>query len=175
MLRAIRGAIQVERDRADLVDEAARTLITTLMRWNGLAPDQLVSLLFTMTPDLHSAFPATAVRAAGLSDVPMMCATEIAVLGAMPRVIRLMAHVDTAMDRAEVRHPYLAGAARLRPDLAAGGPSRAGRQRLGGSGAGGQHDGDDEAALRAGVVARVGVGRCGVDPGGVHGDRSQAE
>jgi chorismate mutase len=100
------------------VHEAARDLVATLLEWNDLTPDTLVSLFFTMTPDLHSAFPATAIRAAGLDAVPMMCATEIAVPGALPRVIRLMAHVETARDRAQIRHPYLAGAARLRPDLA---------------------------------------------------------
>ncbi|GLW30921.1 chorismate mutase [Actinoplanes regularis] len=119
MLRAIRGAIQIDRDQPELVHEATRKLFRTLMEWNGLAADQLVSLFFTMTPDLRSAFPAAAVREAGVGDVPMMCATEVAVPGALPRVIRLMAHVETALDRAEIRHPYLTGAAQLRPDLVA--------------------------------------------------------
>lgn len=118
MIRAIRGAIQISDDRPALIHEAARKLILTMLEWNEVGPDDLISILFTMTPDLNSAFPAAAARAAGLENVPMMCATEIAVPDSMPRVIRVMTHVETARPRAEIRHPYLGGAARLRPDLA---------------------------------------------------------
>jgi chorismate mutase len=118
MLRAVRGAVQVGRDRPDLIHQATQELVLTLMEWNGLTPGDLVSLIFTVTPDLRSAFPAAAVRACGLWDVPMMCATEIPVPQALPRVIRLLAHVETDRDRSQLRHPYLGGAASLRPDLA---------------------------------------------------------
>lgn len=117
MLRAIRGAIQVEHDQPKLVHGAAATLVSAVLDWNQLTPSQLISIIFTMTPDLLSAFPAAAIRTMGITDVPMMSATEIGVPNALPRVIRVMVHVETARDRAEVRHPYLGAAARLRPEL----------------------------------------------------------
>ena len=82
-----------------------------------LTQDQLISILFTATPDLTADFPAYAARQLGLTDVPLMCAVEIAVPGAMPRVIRLLAHVDTPRERSELVHVYLEGAAALRRDL----------------------------------------------------------
>jgi chorismate mutase len=84
---------------------------------NGLTQEDLVSIVFTATPDLTSEFPAYAARQLGFVDVPLMCATEISVAGAMPRVIRLLAHVETDLARADVKHVYLRGAAALRRDL----------------------------------------------------------
>ncbi len=84
---------------------------------NDLRSDDVISILLTATPDLRSAFPAAAVRAIGITDVPLMCAQEIAVADAMPRVIRLMAHVATDRPRAEIRHVYLHGTTVLRDDL----------------------------------------------------------
>ncbi len=74
-------------------------------------------MIFTATPDLRSEFPAYAVRQVGITDVPLLCATEIDVPGAMPRVLRLLAHVETERSRGQIRHPYLRGAAALRTDL----------------------------------------------------------
>ncbi len=116
-LRAVRGAISVERDERDLVLEASATLVREVLDRNGIVPDDLVSVLFTATPDLTSEFPAYAARQMGIVDVPLLCATEMSVPGAMPRVLRLMAHVETELTRAEVRHVYLRGAAALRTDL----------------------------------------------------------
>ena len=79
--------------------------------------DDLISVVFTATADLRAEFPAYAARLAGITDVPLLCATEIDVPGALPRVIRLLAHVETTRTRAEVRHVYLRGAAALRTDL----------------------------------------------------------
>ena len=75
-------------------------------------------MIFTATPDLHSEFPALAARQLGIGDVPLLCAQEIDVAGAMPRVIRVMVHAETDRTKAEVRHVYLRGAAALRRDLA---------------------------------------------------------
>lgn len=85
---------------------------------NELASDDVISIVLTATPDLRSAFPAAAVRAIGITDVPMMCAQEIDVAGAMPRVVRLMAHIETVRPREQVRHVYLHGTNGLRDDLA---------------------------------------------------------
>ncbi len=119
MIRAVRGAIQVDQDAPDDVLAATRELITEVVRRNGIDPDELISIVFTLTPDLTSCFPASAARDLGLVDVPLLCATEVGVPGAMPRVIRLLAHVESDRPRSSVHHVYLRGAARLRPDLAA--------------------------------------------------------
>lgn len=117
-VRAIRGAIQVSRNEREDVLEGASELVQQVLRHNRIEPGDLISILFTATPDLTAEFPAYAARQLGLTDVPLMCACEIAVPGAMPRVLRLLAHVETDLPRAEIRHVYLRGAAKLRSDLA---------------------------------------------------------
>lgn len=116
-VRAVRGAIQVDRDDRDVLLAGAAELVHAVLGRNGIAPADLISIVFTATPDLTSEFPAYAARQLGITDVPLLCATEIDVPGAMPRVLRLLAHFETDLPRAEVRHVYLAGAAALRTDL----------------------------------------------------------
>lgn len=116
-IRAIRGAIQVDTNDADSIVDGASELLTAVLTDNALDADDVISILFTLTPDLTAAFPAAAARRLGLVNVPLMCATEVDVPGSLPRVIRLMAHVDTRLERHDVRHVYLAGAQALRPDL----------------------------------------------------------
>lgn len=116
-VRAIRGAIQVDRDDRDLILEATTELLAAVLERNGLAPEDLISVVFTATPDLIAEFPAYAARQMGITDVPLLCAAEINVPGAMPRVLRLLAHVETERSRHDVRHVYLRGAAHLRTDL----------------------------------------------------------
>jgi chorismate mutase len=116
-IRAVRGAIQVDEDERSQVLDATTELIRAVLERNALTQEDLVSIVFTATPDLTSEFPAYAARQLGFVDVPLMCATEISVPGAMPRVIRLLAHVETDLPRADVHHVYLRGAAALRRDL----------------------------------------------------------
>jgi chorismate mutase len=116
-VRAVRGAIQVDDDDREQVLDATTELLRAVLERNALSSDDLISVLFTATPDLVSEFPAYAARQMGITDVPLMCASEIAVPGAMPRVLRLLAHVETERPRADVRHVYLRGAAALRTDL----------------------------------------------------------
>ncbi|HEX6869467.1 MAG TPA: chorismate mutase [Micromonosporaceae bacterium] len=116
-VRAVRGAIQVDRDDHDVVLADTATLLREVIRRNELDPDDIISILFSLTPDLVSAFPATAARRLGLADVPVLCASEIDVPGALPRVVRLLAHVRTDRAPSAVEHVYLRGAASLRPDL----------------------------------------------------------
>lgn len=116
-VRAIRGATQVDADSRELLLEATAELVREVLSRNGLTSDDLISVVLTQTPDLVSEFPAYAARMAGLSDVPLISATEIAVPGSMPRVIRLLAHVETDVPRSSVKHVYLRGAAALRTDL----------------------------------------------------------
>jgi chorismate mutase len=117
-VRAIRGATQVDADERELVLDATRELVAAVMERNQLDHDDVISILFTATPDLVSEFPALAARELGFGDVPLMCATEIGVPHALPRVLRLMAHVETDRPRTEVQHVYLRGAVALRRDIA---------------------------------------------------------
>ncbi len=116
-VRAVRGAIQVDADDRDEILTATTELLLAVLERNGLEPEDLISVVFTATPDLRSEFPAYAARQMGITDVPLLCAAEIDVPGAMPRVLRLLAHVETARPRVEMRHVYLRGAAGLRTDL----------------------------------------------------------
>jgi chorismate mutase len=116
-VRAIRGATQVEANDRGLLMEAAIELVTEVMTRNDLTLEDVISVFFTTTPDLTAEFPAAAARRVGFGDVPLMCASEIDVPGALPRVVRLMAHVETGRARNELRHVYLRGAAALRRDV----------------------------------------------------------
>ncbi len=115
--RAVRGATQVDRDEAQAIFDAVAELVSTVLERNALSAGDLISIVFTSTPDLRSDFPAYAARQLGLIDVPLLGAVEVDVIGALPRVVRLLAHVETDMPRAEIRHVYLRGAAALRSDL----------------------------------------------------------
>lgn len=116
-VRAIRGAIQVDANDRELILEATTQMVQAMLERNHLGADDLISVVFTATPDLTAEFPAYAARMLGLTDVPLLCASEIAVPGAMPRVLRLLAHVETELPRNAIRHAYLGGAAALRSDL----------------------------------------------------------
>lgn len=113
---AIRGAVQVDRDDAESIASAVSELCAAIDAANDLMPDEIVSAIFTLTPDLVSAFPAATARKRGWGDVPMICAQEIPVPGALPRCCRVLLHVNR--DGASPKHVYLGGAAALRPDLA---------------------------------------------------------
>ena len=116
-VRALRGATQVDRDERDEIIDATAELVRAVLDRNGLTTDDLISILFTTTPDLVAEFPAYAARAIGITDVPFLCASEIAVPGSLPRVVRLMAFVEAGFTRADARHVYLRGAQALRTDL----------------------------------------------------------
>ena len=98
--------------------EAVTELLSEILVRNDVSLDELVSIFFTATPDLHSAFPAAAARGIGLADVPLMCAQELDITGAMEKVIRVMLHVQTDTPRSEIKHVYLRGAEALRKDIA---------------------------------------------------------
>lgn len=128
-VRAIRGATQLDHDERDHLLERVTELVRTILDDNRLQADDLISIVFTATPDVRSEFPAYAARRLGLVDVPLLCARELDVPGAMPLVIRLLAHVETSLPRSDVTHVYLHGAALLRRDLdrVASHPDDAGR------------------------------------------------
>lgn len=117
-VRAIRGAIQIGTDHRQEILDGTAELVTQVMERNGLTTDEVISVIFSATPDLRAEFPALAARSLGFQEVPLLCCAEIDVPGAMPRVVRLMMHVETGLRRAQVQHVYLRGAAALRLDIA---------------------------------------------------------
>ncbi len=116
-LRGLRGATTCGADTPDEISLATQELLCAMMERNDLDHDDVVSVLFTTSPDLTSAFPATAARGVGFGDVPLLCASEIDVPGAMARCVRVMMHVYTTRDREELHHVYLRDARTLRDDL----------------------------------------------------------
>lgn len=100
------------------MDEQVKRLLTEILERNELAADDLISIWFTATPDLHSDFPAAAARGLGIVDVPLLCAQELDIEGALPRVVRILAHIESDLPRSEIAHVYLGAAAALRKDIA---------------------------------------------------------
>jgi chorismate mutase len=117
-VRAIRGATQVDADDRTLILDATTELVTEVMTRNELTTDDVISVVFTATPDLRSEFPALAARKLGFHEVPLLCASEVDVPHALPRVIRLLAHIETDRPRSAMQHVYLRGATALRLDIA---------------------------------------------------------
>jgi chorismate mutase len=116
-VRAVRGATQLDADEREHMLERVAEMVTDAMEANGLDVDDFISVIFTATSDLVSEFPAYAARQLGFGEVPLMCARELEIERSMPRVVRMMAHVETELPRADITHVYLHGAAALRRDL----------------------------------------------------------
>jgi chorismate mutase len=116
-LRAIRGAVPVDRDEPPCIYAATRELLSAITERNAVATEDIISVIFTVTADLRSAFPALAARAMGWIDVPLLCTMEIPVPGALARVIRVLVHVESERPRSAIEHVYIGAAQALRPDL----------------------------------------------------------
>jgi chorismate mutase len=116
-MRAIRGATTVDSDTPELIREATRELLETIVARNDFTSDDVISVIFTVTDDLRSEFPAHAARELGWLDVPLLCTMEIPVPGSLARCIRVLLHIESAKARADIRHVYLHDARTLRPDL----------------------------------------------------------
>jgi len=117
-VRAVRGAIKVDEDSSACVLDATERLVRAMLERNGATGEDLISMLFTVTDDITSVFPAEAARRMGLGFVPLMCAREIPVVGSMPLVVRVLLHLHTDRSLVEVEPVYLEGAESLRDDLA---------------------------------------------------------
>ena len=116
-VRALRGATTIDKDTADQVTERVQALVARMVEANDVSHDDIISILFTATEDVTSMFPATAARAIGLGDVPLICARELSIDGGTPLCIRVMMHLTTDRTRDELHHVYLEGARGLRDDL----------------------------------------------------------
>jgi len=114
--RGVRGATTVEQDEREEILKATRELLALLIHLNGIHTEDVASAIFTTTPDLSAAFPATAARQLGWLDVPLMCSHEIGVPGSLNRCIRVLVHWNTATPQHAIQHVYLKEAQTLRPD-----------------------------------------------------------
>jgi chorismate mutase len=117
-VRAIRGATQVAANSPEAIAAGVKELLTEMLEANALTPSDVISVLFTASPDLNAAFPAAFAREVGFESVPLICAVEIDVPGALERTIRVMAHIETEKSAKDVSHIYLHGAKALRRDIA---------------------------------------------------------
>lgn len=120
-VRAFRGATQLQADDGQEMSQAIVELAQAMLARNDLSTDEVISVILTATPDLHSQFPALGLREGsieGFGDIPLLCAQEIEVAGALPRVLRVMMHANSHLPRAEITHVYLRGTEVLRQDLA---------------------------------------------------------
>lgn len=118
MVRGIRGAINVDNNTEAEIIGTARELLIKMAKANHVRKEDIASIFFTLTPDLNAAFPAAAARELGWVEVPLLCAVEVDVPGAMPRCIRVLMHVNTSLSQREIKHIYLREARKLRADLA---------------------------------------------------------
>ncbi len=116
-VRAVRGATQLTSDTREEMLERVAEMVLEVMATNDLDVDDFISVIFTATSDLVAEFPAYAARRLGFGEIPLLCARELEIEGSMPRVVRMMAHVETDRARSELTHVYLHGAAALRSDL----------------------------------------------------------
>jgi chorismate mutase len=116
-VRALRGATTIDDDTSPAIHQRVTDLLAAMIERNAVDHDDLISIVFTATSDVHAAFPAAAARAFGLGDVPLLCARELDIDGGTPRCIRVLMHIESDRSRSELRHVYLEGAAGLRDDL----------------------------------------------------------
>jgi chorismate mutase len=113
----LRGATTVDADTEEQISARVQALVAAMLESNDVSKDDLISIVFTATDDITAMFPATAARAMGLGDVPLLCARELDVKGGTPLVIRVLMHLNTEKARGELHHVYQEGARALRDDL----------------------------------------------------------
>ena len=114
---ALRGATTLDVDERDHLLERVQTLLEQMLSRNDVDHDDLISIIFTATPDVHSCVPALAARQMGLGDVPLLCAQELDIDGGMPLCVRVLMHLHSGRGRADLHHVYLESAQSLRDDL----------------------------------------------------------
>lgn len=114
---ALRGAVTCDEDSVEEIDRQTQHLVSEMLERNHIAHDDIVSMIFTATDDLTAQFPAASARGLGLGDVPLLCARELQIEGAMPRTVRVLLHFQGEQIRSELHHVYLGQARSLRDDL----------------------------------------------------------
>ena len=117
IVKAIRGATQAEANSSDSISAATQELLLEMLKANQIRVEDVISVIFTVSPDLNAAFPATAARQVGFSDTPLLCAVEIGVPGALERAVRILMHCSVDASTLPISHIYLHGAKSLRSDI----------------------------------------------------------
>lgn len=117
-VRAIRGATQALTNTPEAIESATKELLLEMISANSLLIEDFISVIFTVSPDLNAAFPASSAREVGFTDTPLICSIEIGVPGSLERAIRVMAHVESTLSKAEIIHIYQGAAKALRRDIA---------------------------------------------------------
>jgi chorismate mutase len=117
-IRGVRGATQVKENSAAEIGQSVAELLSKMIEENQVGTSDLISIIFTATADLTADFPAVAARSIGLGEVPLLCAVEIDVPGSLPKVVRVLMHLNSDKSLSEIKHIYLNGASVLRKDLA---------------------------------------------------------
>ena len=117
-VKAIRGATQVAENSSTAINAATRELLSEMLRANGIEIPEVISIIFTVSPDLNAAFPASAAREIGFTETALLCAVEIDVPGALSRIVRILIHSNVSDAHAEIAHIYMHGAKSLRTDIA---------------------------------------------------------
>lgn len=120
MVRGVRGAIQVKKNDRKEIFEATQKLLKKIIQVNQILREDIASVFLTATTDLNADFPAYAVRKMGWKEVPLLCAQEIEVPHGLPRVIRILLHFNTDKPQSAIKHQYLDGTKKMRPDLFGG-------------------------------------------------------
>lgn len=118
MVRAIRGATTSEENTREKILEVTREMLSEIISRNGISSDDIVSVIFTLTPDLNAVFPAVAARELGMTDIPLLDMSQPLIQGALQKCVRILMHVNTDKENKDMKHVYLRGAKVLRPDLA---------------------------------------------------------
>ena len=116
-VRAVRGAITVKKNEADEIISNTKILLSKIIELNRIKKDDMISIFFTATPDIDAVFPSVAAREMGFTDVPLMCASELAIKGSLEKCIRVLMHINTNKTNKDIKHVYLKNAKNLRPDL----------------------------------------------------------
>jgi len=115
-LYALRGATSVDADTSAAIAARTAELLAAILERNSVIVKDIVSVIFSATPDLRADFPAVAARSIGLSHTPLLCCLEIPVKDAIARCIRVLMHVYLPRET-DVHHVYLHEARQLRLDL----------------------------------------------------------
>lgn len=118
MVRGVRGAITVPVNTENAIVSATGRLLREMVLRNEVSPDSIASAFFSVTPDLHAQYPASAARRMGWTDVPILHVVEMDVPGALDHCVRVLLHVNTTLAQNEIAHVYMDGARNLRPDFA---------------------------------------------------------
>ena len=118
-LCAVRGATTVEQNSPQAIISATLELMNALVSRNAIDVHRVVTLWFTLTPDITTYNPAKALREHQdqWSRTPMMCVQEACIDGMLPLCLRVLIQWEPVGDSQAIHPVYLHHAQMLRPDI----------------------------------------------------------